>query len=85
MGTASHQSPGANHESPTVRDDAEFASTTLAPPQLQTTPLVVEDGAVERSFIRYLQVDFNESDSQSGGELTQIVNSLKTASPEIQL
>ena len=27
----------------------------------------------------------NESDTQSGGELTQIVNSLKTASPEIQL
>ena len=53
--------------------------------QLQTTALIVEDGAVERSYIRYLQVDFNESDSQSGGELTQIVNSLKTASPEIQL
>ncbi len=47
--------------------------------------MVVEDGAVERSFIRYLQVDFNESDSQSGGDLTQIVSSLKTASPEIQL
>ncbi len=27
----------------------------------------------------------NESDTQSGGELTQIVNSLKTASPDIQL
>ncbi len=60
-----------------------FANAT--PSQLETTALVVEDGAVERSFIRYLQVDFNESDSQSGGELTQIVNSLKTASPEIQL
>ena len=49
------------------------------------TSLIVEDGAVERSYIRYLQVDFNESDSQSGGELTQIVNSLGPASPEIQL
>ncbi len=58
-----------------------FASAT----QLETTALVVEDGAVERSYIRYLQVDFNESDSQSGGELTQIVNSLQTASPDIQL
>ncbi len=60
-----------------------FANAT--PAQLQTTSLIVEDGAVERSYIRYLQVDFNESDSQSGGELTQIVNSLKSASPEIQL
>ena len=60
-----------------------FANAT--PAQLQTTALVVEDGAVERSYIRYLQVDFNESDSQSGGELTQIVNSLQTASPDIQL
>jgi hypothetical protein len=32
-----------------------------------------------------LQVDFNESDSQSGGALTQIANSLKTTSPDIQL
>ncbi len=56
-----------------------------SPAQLQTTSLIVEDGAVERSYIRYLQVDFNESDTQSGGELTQIVNSLKTASPEIQV
>ncbi len=62
-----------------------LTETFATPTQLQTTALIVEDGAVERSFIRYLQVDFNESDSQSGGELTQIVNSLKTASPEIQL
>ncbi len=60
-----------------------FANAT--PAQLKTTSLVVEDGAVERSYIRYLRVDFNESDGPSGGELTQIVNSLKTASPEIQL
>ena len=62
-----------------------LTETFAAPSNLQTTALIVEDGAVERSYIRYLQVDFNESDSQSGGELTQIVNSLKTASPEIQL
>ena len=60
-----------------------FPAATPSP--LQTTSLIVEDGAVERSYIRYLQVDFNESDTQSGGDLTQIVNSLKTASPEIQL
>ncbi len=61
----------------------KFANAT--PLQLETTSLVVEDGAIERSYIRYLQVGFNESDNQSGGELTQIVNSVKTASPEIQL
>ncbi len=60
-----------------------FASAV--PSQLKTTSFVVENGAVERSYIRYLQVGFNESDTQSGGELSQIVNSLGTASPEIQL
>ncbi len=69
--------------SPNLSLTETFATAT--PAQLETTALVVEDGAVERSYIRYLQVDFNESDSQSGGELTQIVNSLKTTSPEIQL
>ncbi len=69
--------------SPNLTLTETFANAT--PSQLETTALVVEDGAVERSFIRYLQVDFNESDSQSGGELTQIVNSLQTASPDIQL
>ena len=62
-----------------------LTETFAKPSQLQTTALIVEDGAVERSYIRYLQVDFNESDTQSSGQLTQIVNSHKTASPEIQL
>jgi hypothetical protein len=69
--------------SPNLTLTETFANAT--PSQLQTTNLVVEDGAVERSYIRYLQVDFNESDSQSGGELTQIVHSLTSATPEIQL
>ena len=60
-----------------------FASAVAS--QLQTTSFVVENGAVERSYIRHVQVGFNESDTQSGGELSQIVNSLGTASPEIQL
>ncbi|MFI5453930.1 MAG: Ig-like domain-containing protein [Isosphaerales bacterium] len=55
------------------------------PTQLQVTRLVVENGAVERSYVRYVEVSFNESDSQSSGELTQIVNSVGSASPEIQL
>ncbi len=74
-----------NTQSAPTSPNLTLQETFATPAQLQTTSLIVEDGAVERSYIRYLQVDFNESDTQSGGELTQIVNSLKTASPEIQL
>ena len=57
---------------------------TFAPPSaLQVTNLIVENGAVERSYIRYLDIAFNESNSQSGGELTQIADSIGTSSPEI--
>jgi len=56
-----------------------------APSQLQVTGLVVEHGAVERSYVRYLDVDFNESDTQSRGELTQIAKSVGSASPQILL
>jgi len=55
------------------------------PSALQVTSLVVENGAVERSYIRYVDVDFNESDSQSGSELTQIVKSVGTSTPDILL
>ncbi len=47
-----------------------------SPPTLQVTGLTVENGAVERSYIRYVEIDFNESDSQSNSELTSIVNSV---------
>ncbi len=74
-----------NTQSGPTTPNLTLTETFATAAQLQTTSLIVEDGAVERSYIRYLQVGFNESDTQSGGELTQIVNSLKTASPEIQL
>ena len=83
IGTDSAGNTQAAPVNPNLMLTEQFANAT--PAQLQTTSLVVEDGAVERSYIRYMQVGFNESDSQSGGELTQIVNSVKTASPEIQL
>ena len=41
--------------------------------------------AAERSYIRYLDIGFNESDGQSGGQLAQVVGSVATASPLIQL
>jgi hypothetical protein len=74
-----------NTQSAPTSPNLSLQETFATPSQLQTTSLIVEDGAVERSYIRYLQVDFNESDTQTGGDLTQIVNSLKSASPEIQL
>ncbi len=49
------------------------------------TGLVVENGAVERSYVRYLEVEFNESNLQSQGDLAQITNSIGSSSPEIVL
>ena len=74
-----------NMQSAPTSPNLTLPETFATPSQIQTTALIVEDGAVERSYIRYLQVDFNESDGQSGGDLAQIVNSVKTASPEILL
>jgi hypothetical protein len=62
-----------------------FSQTFAQPAALAVTGLTVEHGAAERSFIRYLDIGFNESDSQSGGALTQIAGSVGSASPEIQL
>ena len=69
--------------SPNLSLTETFANAT--PLQLQATGLVVENGAIERSFIRYLDIDFNESNSQSGGELSQIASSVGSGSPEILL
>jgi hypothetical protein len=59
--------------------------TFTQPSALQVTGLVVENGAVERSYIRYLEVDFNESVSQSGSELSHIVSSVLTPVPDLLL
>ena len=69
--------------SPNLSLTETFAKAT--PAQLQVAGLVVENGAIERSFIRYLDIDFNESNSQSGGELSQIASSVGSGSPEILL
>ena len=65
--------------------DVIFTQTFASPAVLQVTGLTVENGAAERSYIRYLDIGFNESDSQSGGQLTQIADSVGTADPLIQL
>ncbi len=63
-----------------------FASqdfTLAKPSQLQVTSFTVEHGSPSRSFIQYLDLGFDESDAQSSSELTNIVNSIGTASPDI--
>jgi hypothetical protein len=52
---------------------------------LAVTGLTVERGAAERSYVRYIDILFNESDSQSGGQLTQIASSVGTPGSKIQL
>ncbi len=61
-----------------------FSNETFAVPgDLAVTSFSVEHDSPSRSFIRYLDIGFNESNSQSGGELTTIVNSMATSSPDI--
>ncbi len=50
--------------------NATFANQTFAVPDaLQATSFTVEHASASRSFVRYLDIGFNESDVQSGGEL----------------
>ncbi len=63
-----------------------FADEVFARPgQLQVTGFTVEHDSPSRSYVRYLDIAFNESDGQSGGELTSIVDSIGTPSPDIQI
>ncbi len=59
-----------------------FAALT-SPGQLQVTGFKVEHDSPSRSYIRYLDLTFNESNSQSGSALTSIINSMTTSSPDI--
>ncbi len=62
-----------------------FTNQSFTATNLQVTGLTVENGAAERSYIRYVDIDFNQSDAQSGGQLTTTAGSLGTSSPAIQL
>ena len=58
------------------------ANVVIQPPsQLAVTGLTVENGAAERSYIRYLDVNFNESDAQSGGAPRRSPDSVETPTP----
>ncbi len=74
-----------NIQTPPATSNLRLTETFALPSALQMTSLVVEHGAIERSYIRYLDVVFNESDRQSGGALTQIVASVGTSNPDIEL
>jgi hypothetical protein len=72
----------AAHQAP---NDVIFSQAFAKSAALAVTGLIVEHGAAERSYIRYLDIAFNESDAQAGGQLTQIAGSVGSASPKIQL
>jgi len=74
-----------NVQSAPATPNLTLTETFSQPSALQVTNLVVENGAAERSYIRYVDVGFNESDSQSGSALTQIVSSVGTPTPDFLL
>jgi hypothetical protein len=75
-----------NVQSTPTHPDMTFWNQVFAQPgQLQVTGFTVEHGSPSRSFIRYLDFTFNESDTQSGGALSSIDHSVGTSSPDIQI
>ena len=75
-----------NLQSAPSSPNVTFSHQAFAVPgQLQVIGFTVEHGSPSRSYVRYLDLGFNESDSQSGGELTSIVNSIRSSSPDIQI
>ena len=70
---------GAGLAQPAPVNPVTFTNQAFTAASLQVTGLTVEHGAAERSYIRYLDVDFNESDAQSSGGLTAIAGSLGTS------
>ncbi len=74
-----------NVEASPTTPNVTLSETFAQPAALQVTGLTVEHGAVERSYVRYIDIDFNESNSQSSGLLSQIAASAASASPDIHL
>ena len=76
---------GAGLVQATPVNPVTFANQSFTASSLEVTGLTIENGAAERSYIRYIDVNFNESDQQSGGQLAAIAGSLGTSSPAVQL
>ncbi len=71
----------APHPAP---NDVSFSESHTEPTSanLAVTGLTVENGAAERSYIRYLDLNFNDANP---GALRAIVNSVSGSSPELTL
>jgi RHS repeat-associated protein len=65
--------------------DVTFSRSFAPQSALAVTGFTVQHAAVERSYIRYLDIAFNETNAQSGGRLGQIAGSVGSASPAIRL
>jgi hypothetical protein len=65
--------------------DVTFTETFTSPATLRVDSFSVDHGAAGRSYIRYLDLGFNASDSQSGGLLSQIAGSVGSTSPQVML
>ena len=75
-----------NIQSAPAQPNVSFANEIFAQPGgLQLTGFTVEHGSPSRSFVRYLDLTFNETDSQSGNALSAIDRSIGAASPDIQI
>lgn len=69
---------GASKRQATAVDPVTFMDETFAQPSsLAVTGITVEDGAAERSYIRYLGINFNSTTSDS--QLTALAGSLETS------
>ena len=70
---------GSSATAPTT----SFTNLAFAQPSaVQVAGLTVQDGAAERSYVRYLTINFNEADA---GTLNSIVSSLGNSSADITL
>ena len=75
-----------NLQSPPSSPDVTFSNQEFDQPgQLADTGFTVEHASPGRSFVRYVDLLFNESDDQSGGALQSIVNSIGGSAPELQI
>ena len=70
---------GAGQAQVTPSNPLTFSNASFTAAALAVTGLTVERGAAERSYVRYLDVTFNEGDGQSGGQLAGLAGSLGTA------
>ena len=72
---------GLVQPSPSMPNVTDVNVTFQPPSQLAVTGLTVENGAAERSYIRYLDLSFNESNSSLLQSIVNSVNSPTAGNP----